>query len=563
MIFFRRTVIQVAAAAAAASGAAAQSGDPATRIVTTPEFEGPVKALRVSWLHWDSPFRAAGLAIGDRIVAVNGTPIAPPAEGGRALQRYTQTAIGQYEELSGLAALKLKPGDPLALAVRRRAAPTGWQTLTITATLAAPVPAAGPTGRRLMGPNGPEEMASDGFGDSWSSWDEKLVRDYGLILDGGWQRKTFVSRVELRRHMERKPRVEALAARWPGPYARAMAADWETVRACLDGPAVTLPPGALDFRREAEEKIAKVSAAAKAAWDQVVAALAPTTIPAFPAQHPIRGDRRAVIGKHVVLPDLGNRNWISEAGHGWFLAGTPSDNFYAIDAEAPPAVAMLRARNRYQKLVSPRIDATFRFIGQVTEEPTMLVVGDRAQFCLQLRPVAALVGDAMFVDLSAAEPHFAGEELFAMPQGALPPDDAAPAAVMQALIAAGKAGDQALWGALFSPWIIDRLPDGRALLQTGARPPDSAWVQTRASLMGRVADARVPWADDPVLVADGKAYPGAPKIEQVTVEIDHIGQFPEGDRVFTDVTVNRVWTLQRIDLGQGFGPWRVHSMQPI
>lgn len=564
----RRTVMQAGASALLMTGgratqsARAQAGTPATRIVTTPVLEATPPAFRVSWLYWDSPFREAGLRVGDLIVAVAGRPIEAPAPG-RALQRYVQTAIGQNEEAAGLAALGLGVGAMLALQVRRRRADAGWETIGLGARLAAQGFATGPTGRRIMGPGGPEEMASDGFGESWASWDEKLVREYTLILDGGWQRKTFVSRVELRRHMERKPRVEALGARWPGPYARAMAADWETVRACLDGPAITLPPDALEFRRAEEEKVAKVTAIAASAWAVAVDSVKATTIPSFPAAHPIRGDRNAAIGRHVVLPPLGNRDWIAEAGHGWFVAGNDSDNRYVIDAEGPEAVAMLRARNRYQRLVSPRVDAQYQFIGQVMEQPKMLVVGQRAHFCLQLKPVAALVGDAMFVDLTRAEPEFAGEQEIRVPMGARPADDADPATVMRTLITAAKGGDQALWNALFGAWRVDRLPDGRALLQTSASIPDEPWVRTRASLMGRVLDARVSWVGEPRLVLDGSAYPGAPRIEEVDLEIDHVGRFPEGDRIFTDTTVNRLWQLQRVDLGRGFGPWRIHSVQSI
>jgi hypothetical protein len=559
----RRTVVETAIAASVVTSTGhAQAGPPATRIVTTPVLDGTEPAWRVSWLHWDSPFRAAGLRIGDLIVAVQARAVAPPA-GGRELQRFVQTAIGQTDEAAGLAALGLSPGSAVALGLRRRRAGQGWETLAVQARLIVPAIATGPTGRRLLGAGGPEEMASDGFGETWASWHEKLLRDYTLILDGGWQRGTFVSRVELRRHLERKPRVDALAARWPGAFATAALADWEAVRACLDGPAVTLPPDALEFRRAAEERAAQVKAAALAAWDASVAAAKPTTIPAFPAIHPIRGDRASVIGRHVVLPPLGNRDWIAEAGHGWFVAGNDADNRYVIDAEGPQAVAMLRARNRYQKLVTPRVDAKFQFLGQVAEAPRMLVINERGRFCLELTPTAALLGDSVFVDLRQAEPEFAGEAALRVPMGAMPRDDADPAAVMQALITAAKAGDQALWNALFGTWRIERRPDGRPQLQTNASVPDSAWVQARAGLMSRVLDARVSWVGDPRLVLDGTAYPGAPRIEEVDLEIDHVGRFPEGDRIFTDTTVRRLWQLQRVDLGQGFGPWRIHSVQAI
>ena len=47
--------------------------------------------------------------------------------------------------------------------------------------------------------------------------------------------------------------------------------------------------------------------------------------------------------------------------------------------------------------------------------------------------------------------------------------------------------------------------------------------------------------------------PGAPRIERVQVEVDHVGLFDAEYRGFADVTVHRMWTLQRLN----GGPWRL------
>jgi hypothetical protein len=57
----------------------------------------------------------------------------------------------------------------------------------------------------------------------------------------------------------------------------------------------------------------------------------------------------------------------------------------------------------------------------------------------------------------------------------------------------------------------------------------------------------------------GKEFKGAPIVEQVLVEVEHIGKFAEGYRPFTGVDVRRVWALQRVD----GGPWRITERRGI
>jgi hypothetical protein len=67
----------------------------------------------------------------------------------------------------------------------------------------------------------------------------------------------------------------------------------------------------------------------------------------------------------------------------------------------------------------------------------------------------AFVGNAMFVDLTAAaddEPPFAGEAELKKHSSGVPPDSASPREVLEALVAALKAGDQGTWNALFADW---------------------------------------------------------------------------------------------------------------
>jgi hypothetical protein len=172
----------------------------------------------------------------------------------------------------------------------------------------------------------------------------------------------------------------------------------------------------------------------------------------------------------------------------------------------------------------------------------------------------------MFVDLSSAQPQFAGEEGLVDDTPDLPPDDAPPAAVLTALIGAVKAGDIALWRALHADWEVGLIDDAdgvpRRIIYPHCSPPqDARFEGSRRSMAKRVAEVRVAWVGEPVSITDGSAFPGAFRIDEVAAKLDHIGD-DNGDgnyRVFADVTVSCDWRLQRVD----GGPWRIATVQSI
>src|ERR1700756_5274290 len=99
------------------SAGEAPAAELGTRILTTPMMDALPPALRVSWVRWDSGFRAAGLLPGDLIVAVDGKPIVRP-EQPEALARWLPSAIGQYQEYQQWAAAGARAGTLLSLRVR-------------------------------------------------------------------------------------------------------------------------------------------------------------------------------------------------------------------------------------------------------------------------------------------------------------------------------------------------------------------------------------------------------------------------------------------------------------
>ena len=67
---------------------------------------------RVSWIHWDSGFRDSGLEVEDRIVALNGTPLALP-EDPKARRIARDRMIGGLNESTLFADMGLKDGGAL------------------------------------------------------------------------------------------------------------------------------------------------------------------------------------------------------------------------------------------------------------------------------------------------------------------------------------------------------------------------------------------------------------------------------------------------------------------
>jgi hypothetical protein len=536
-----------------------------TGLETIPHLEAEPPSLAVRWVNWDSGFRGSDIKPGDQIVAVNGKRVETPANA-EDVSKILPGLVGQYAESQTWAALNLKDGAALTLTVRRRNVPgVGRKELEVQGQILAKRAWRDDANEPIFGPGGPGLMVTEeGFNSSWTSWyDDAFIRQLADILDSAPEGPGLTTRYELQRLLERKAAVEFLAAHYSGPFAKAVQADYAAALAIVSGKKREISPADLEYRREEDERIRTVAASGHAAWDAFVAAHAESTVPTFPAIDPISGDRSSVAGKAVVLPPFGNSNWISEADHTYFTFGNQNDGWYIADAEAPAAQQMLDAAERYRKFVSPSLPSEFAVIGRILPNPRLVVVDGRGEFGLQVEVMAAMAGDAMFIDISGGatgEVLFTGEEQFRHAAGAMPANSASPADVMTALIAAIKHGDQPLWKSLFTAWYVSYLDDGRAVLQPYEdRSQDEYWEESRRSILGRVYAAAPVWSSDPKPVMTGKEFPGAPFIEETDVEIEHIGLFDGEYRTFCDVTVNRLWQLQRRD----GGPWRISSVQNL
>jgi len=535
-----------------------------TGLITTPMLETTPPSRRVTSVGWFSGFRGSGLRVGDQIIAVDGAPLPRVPSAAEA-----QQAIGTYGESQRWAQAGLREGAPLKLTVRRRAPEQGWQTLEITGAVRAAVNVRTEDNRILISPGGPPEMyENDGFDQSWRQWADDFAAFTSKVLDDPLYALSLTSSFELNKLLGMQPRVQLLAQKYPGPFADAVQQDFDAMLARLQGADTTLPDGALDYRELGEHRADEIREQAQAAWEAIQAELASQTItPIFPAVHPIHGDRAAVTGRYVLLPALRNQDWVGEAGRTWFVSGSPSDGWYFADAEGEEAVWMLDALARYRRLVMPNLDERYELIGQVQAQPGQLVIGERAYFGLRLKPVAALIGGVVFVDLRQAQDgvvRFAGEQALRAHSACAPPDAASPAEVMQAMVSALKAGELDLWISLFATWGIETLADGRALFRMNAvEQPERYFEEARRRIMERVFDMRPVWIDDVRVIIPGDAYPGQQRLEEVTVEMQHIGGVDGHYRPFSDVTVNRWWRLQRLGTPAAMGPWRITSLQPI
>jgi hypothetical protein len=185
----------------------------------------------------------------------------------------------------------------------------------------------------------------------------------------------------------------------------------------------------------------------------------------------------------------------------------------------------------------------------------MVVMHGVAKIGLDIEVAAVRIPDQLFVDLTSSNPTFAGVERTLGRGAIMPPDNASPADVMRAYIAAIKAGDEKVWVALYADWTAiggEGLPLYRPY--SPYERYEREFTTARNLLLHKFVHAEPVWESDPRLVVAGNEFPGAARIEEVTVMVDHIARYDDGDFVTANLDVHRTWELQRRD----GGPWRLY-----
>lgn len=515
------------------------------------------EGYRVCWIEWDSAFRQTDLQIGDLVVAVNGVIYTNVHDG-----NISGSAVGMYGEESYWEKAGGKEGDKVTLTVVR----DDGREIDIEGELRAHRFYYTAEGKPAMAPGGPERLKSDGFSGAWSSWYETVTKDWSFILNDGWNRYRMNNRQELAKHLEHESRIQHLQDNHPGQFADTMRADYERVIECLRGKRYELTEDDLAYRELGEKRAQLAAEATQAAWQNILADVASESIETFPAVPPEK--RKEAIGKIVQLPWLVPRQIINDLGKTYAVFGGRFDGYYFIDFNSAQAQRFFQTYFRYRGLVNPNLGERYGFIARILDEPRMITYQGDAVTGLLVEILAARAGDGegeMFTDLRGDPPDtFAGEnQLNALVDIGNLADDLPPEGVIETFIRSVQQADINIWKKCFADWQAWSRTNEEVYLNRAYARPDhlfsSPWEHSRRNLTKEVYDSRVSKVTPVITLAEENAELGTPRVQQVSVYVDHIGLFDGEFRAFSNINVTRPWTLQRL----GDGPWRITDIKPL
>jgi hypothetical protein len=528
-----------------------------SRIATEKIFGRYVRdGYRVLWIEWDSAFRETDLQIEDLIVALNHEPYTRVEDG-----NVSGSAIGQHGETDAWERAGAKDGDEIVLTVVR-----DGEERDIRGALRAMHFYYTPEGKQALAPGGPERLKDDGFGKAWSSWYEDVTKDWAYILCDGWNRTNLNNRKELKNHLEHGSRIEYLEQHHPGPFAQTMRADYDRVIECLRGTRYELTEDDLAYRELGEKRAEVAATAARTAWDTLLTEVASESIDTFPAADPDqRGD---VVGKIVVLPWMAPRQIINDLGFTYGVVGSSREGFYFVDLQGEKAQRFYTVYLRYRALVNPNVNERYAFVARLLDDPRMITHQRSAVTGLMVEILAARVGAGegeMFVDLRSDPPDtFAGEsELKTLVQVGELADDLSPEGLIEVMIRSVQQADKETWKKTFATWRAWARQNEEIYLNRAHHLADhlfdGAFERSRRNLIKEVYDSRISKVGPILTLCEANPELGTPRLQQVTIYVDHIGLFDEEYRAFNNVNVTRPWTLQRL----GNGPWRIGDVQNL
>jgi hypothetical protein len=519
-----------------------------TGILATEEVDSEPFGFRVRWVHWWSGFRDSDLRPGDVIVAIEGHPYLREERKTKAA-----LAIGGYAESQFWTERGATDGSAATLTIVR-----GRERKDVTGKVVAERYWLDANNQRTLGPGGPITTATDGFSGSWAGWLERSIEDTGTrVLDRGWRVGTVPNNRQMLAEFEaEKERVDVLSKSYPGPFADRTKEDYEAIRANLLGRKYDLTESDLAWRTGAATAATDTGAQGTIARDAFVAALGTELIQTFPAVDAMRGDRASVAGKAVSLPVLSDTDWTTDVMSQWLVAGSPTDGWYLVQADSPTMRKAFEVMWRYKKKVEPDLPETHEIVGRIGPNPRMVVRDGVAITGLEVEPIADLIGGSAFVDLTAAEPQFAGEAALAAAGPLALSADATPEQAIDVYYRALKQGNEEFWLSLLAPWDAQRIDDVPSFSPDGGPAGSNylsmEWVRSREVLEKSIMDVRIAQVDEVRPIVKAGELPGVPAIEGTTIEVDHIGLFDGEYRAFRSVDVHRVKRLRRRE-GE---PWR-------
>jgi hypothetical protein len=278
-------------------------------------------------------------------------------------------------------------------------------------------------------------------------------------------------------------------------------------------------------------------------------------VDALPKLDLVRDDRAPVAGKAIALPGLTWRESVKDADRSVFVA-SHSGYYCYVTANQPSMQTFWSRLAEYQARIQPRVTEQYDVIGRTGGTSLVVTPRDGAKIGLNIEVLAVRVPGHFFADVTGEATSFAGAECAAALGASAPKDDASPSEVMRAYVQAVKLGDDRLWLSLYADWVAwsgDERPYYRAFAPYKNFMPD--YTRARDLMLHKVAHGEPVWESEPAVVLRGDEFDGAPRIEQVHVLMDHIGQFEKGAHVFCTTELTRVWVLQR----RNGGPWRISS----
>jgi len=500
--------------------------------------------FEVNWIPWDSGFRGTDLQLGDVITAVDAKVFTPEAR---------DFDFGQYGEEQFWDKAGAKDETPTTLTVVR-----GDKTLKITGKVRADRFYSDNDGKRTIGLDGPQEMARDGFDESWSFWREDIEKLLADAPDAVYHQNTRQYLEKLEGH---RARVDHLAKNFPKSlFAKAIKEDFDKAVDQIRGRKYDLTEDDIGYRKLSAARVEKAQALAVKTRDDFLKKAGAVSLDSLPEVDPLHGDRKSIAGKLVTIPRLEEE--ISEAGHGWYVAKGSGVTIFLVDTNTPKFMAIFRAMERYKQRIAPDINDVFELVAKITDHPTMVATPTAVYTGMMADPIAALVDGKMFIDLSpeGRDIPFAGESDFVKSPAVQLRPDMTPTEVFGQFINALKLGDQDLWQNFFASWSCEPTGIGDQWVYNAEGGPvpnahNLDYVIARRVIMSNVYDVRVLTEGAPKTIYEKDGT----KVEMVVLDVDPIGLFDGEYRSFRSVDVHRLWHMQRVN----GGPWKIVSEQGL
>lgn len=526
-------------------------------------------------LDWRSPFLGQ-IEPCDQIVGISGIDESPlPALGTfQFRQLLEKKGVGQ-------------DGSPITIKVLK---PDGTQAQVSESLMNEYSRVKNSEGRELLSENGPMKSEKDGFNSPWYQWTKSVSQHFYKCPDvmGG-----YTSRSKFKYLKDEIDRVNFLKEAYPdSQFAKGFGYLFDQSLAHAQGRLVNLTEEDLEYRRFGEiraKEIATASDAAEGKYLQEIKNSPNWLEEPFPIPDPAKEPIDHLDGKIVRIEDVNGhyRNFITEPGKltitmdngfeqeidkSYFIAGSGSQGRILVPRFTRPVWDLMNGLARYQDAVTTIDVYNFKYdiVGTIqAKEPVIASNGSNTITSATLVPLAIMARNTrnsdirMFIDLKRdpanpdVDPLFAGEaDLKPVIKEPLT-DESPPEKVIEAMVAALKYANKDLYFSLFADWSVrTRHQDGTSHIKPYPLGDlERVWDRNRKEILTDVFDVRVIGVSQPRVLIDGPE-----KLTEVTVIVEHVGQFDDEYRTFLNTSFNRrKWRLQK----RGDRPWKIMDRQSI